>query len=344
MATRPFKSLLHWLIASRKRKSDGFTLAELLVGMFIASIVSSGLLYLVVQLLETNQRETSQTQTQQEVQSALGYISSELREAVYVYGGDCLKGKGTTAIPDTFCPGVVNHIFTNSANSTPILAFWKLDNLPLFVKQQCQLPTPPAEVSASICTAGRTYTLVVYFLTKNQVNDPTWSGKARITRYALTQFKGNTLTQNTPYYVTPDQIGVEFRFWPYRQTPGGVLVSLQTAPAQPDTSVDTLVDFVDDTTIPNADNNVTCPTPSPTPSPPEYTLTPEVTTAPFVGVRSFYACVRNIKKENISNQDVLLFLRGNAAGKPGISNNKFRPFLKTHVLNRGVDGKEPKIK
>lgn len=331
MAAQPLKSLLHRLrSASRKRKTGGFTLIELLVGTIIASLVISGLMYMVVQLLETNHKESAQTETQGDMQNALEFISSELREAVYVYGGDCLQGQGTltSGVPSAnYCPGIVNHI-REPNNSVPILAFWKLEPLPDTLKTQCNNNTAATTVP---CVAGRTYTLVVYFLRKTQSNDnPKWPGKAHITRYTLTQYKKSDGTE-IANYVNPDQTGVNFRIWPYKNN-GGTLSKLQASKPTNDPA-DTLVDFVDDTAR-TGDSTVSCPT--------NYVLTPSSTTAPFSGVRSFYACVRGGTGDEAGfNQDVFVFLRGNASGKVGISNDNFLPTLQTQVLKRGIVNKIP---
>lgn len=327
MATRLFKFLLHRLRStSGKRKSAGFTLIELLVSMIIASIVVSGLMYMVVQLLETNQKESSQTETQADMQSALDFISSELREAVYIYGGDCLQGQGQTTDLN-YCPGIVNHIPNIPSNSVPILAFWKLEPLPDTLKTQCNNNTAATTVP---CVAGRTYSLVVYFLRKNQSSDDDtkWSGKARITRYELSQYKSDgTATAN---YVTPEQSGVNFRIWPYKNN-GGSLINLQAS--KPTGAQVTLVDFVDDTAR-TGDSSGSCPT--------NYVLTPSITTAPFSGVRSFYACVKEGSGDEAGfNQDAFIFLRGNASGRAGMSNNSFLPTLQTQVLRRGIVNKVP---
>lgn len=337
MARQLFKLLVHRLYsASGKLKNDGFTLIELLVGMIVAGFVVSGLLSLTVQLLETNQKESTQTETQQDMQLALNYISEDLREAVYVYSGECLSGRlddSSTKTNNEYCPGIVNHIRQIPNNSVPILAFWKLDLLPKSLLDDCRDNTAAASVP---CVAGRTYTLIVYFLRKNYSSDnPKWAGKARITRYELTQYKsdGNSIAN----YVNPDQSGVNFRIWPYRDN-GTTLTSLQPALPTNDPA-DTLVDFVDDTArvgdsdVSDAQNRCFN-------SDNSYKVTPNNTSTPFgEDVRSFYACVR---EDAGFNQDVFVFLRGNASGRAGISNEAFLPTLQTQVLRRGIIDKEPK--
>lgn len=338
---------------SRKPQISGFTLIELLVSMAIATIVVSGLMSFMVQLLSTNQQESGQTQTQNDMQLALDYISADLREAVYVYPGECLTATGhgsksaTTISPD-FCPGVVNHIrdfgTAFNASSMPILAFWKLDPLPEVYLKSCGLGTAPASVP---CTSGRTYTLVVYFLRKNLVTETTrWYGKARLLRYELPNYKSDGTVAGTAAianYVNPEQSGVGFRKWPW-QFVGGVVENLQAArPATDNALPATLVDFVDDTARAGDSSSTLCP--NDTAQDIYYKITPDDTSAPFAGVRSFYACVRvdNTSADGGAiNQDVLVFLRGNSEGRvqPGGSNNL--PTLNAQVLRRGIVNKNPK--
>jgi prepilin-type N-terminal cleavage/methylation domain-containing protein len=338
--------LLRRLLLHRSgSKTSGFTLIELIASIAIATVVISGLMSLVVQLLSTNQQESGQTQTQNDMQLALDYITADLREAVYVYPGVCVTATGagtktTTTVSSDYCPGVVNHIKTPPANSMPILAFWKLDPLPGPLLTSCGSASPPTGVP---CNSGRTYTLVVYFLRKNVPTDvPKWYGKARLLRYELPNYKSDgTAIAN---YVSPEQPGVGFRKWPYQLTASAV-TNLQTAlPGTDNENPAVLVDFVDDTARAGDGSANLCP-PDDTAQNIYYKITPDVTPTPFVGVRSFYACVR---VDNTSgdggaiNQDVLVFLRGNSEGRvqPGNVNNL--PTLNAQVLRRGIVNKNPK--
>ncbi len=278
----------------------------------------------MVPLVQINQRESTQAETQRDLQKALDFMNSELREAVYVYGGDCLQGQTTP----TFCPGITNYVPV-SANNVPVLAFWKLEPLPKQLQDECNRGTADPTVP---CNFGRTYSLVVYSLTENQPTDPTnRQGKARIVRYALTQYGDNGIA--TANYVSPAQAGVSFGIWPY-QSNGGTLKPL-LQPHQFAGNAVTLANFVDGTARPG-DNNVTCPTA--TSSNIKSVLTPSSTTlsnssypnGTFNGVRSFYACVRG---GTAYNQDVFVFLRGNAYGREGISDDSFLPTLQTQVLS-----------
>lgn len=353
MNLKYFIFLLRRLPSNRPRpKGSGFTLIELIASIAIATVVISGLMSLVVQLLTTNQQEAGQTQTQNDMQLALDYISADLREAVYVYSGECLRAAGqgsrtATTFTADFCPGVVNHIKTPPANSVPLLAFWKLDPLPdvFLTPAQCGSATPPADVP---CTSGRTYTLVVYFLRKNvSTETPKWYGQARLLRYELPNYKSDgTVNSN---YFSPENTGVGFRKWPY-QFINGNLNNLQTALPNNDNPA-VLVDFVDATRIkPAVADTTNCPLNT---AQDIYSLTPvDGTIAPFNGVRSFYACVKVDKTTDSSgvdvfdggsiNQDVLVFLRGNSEGRVQSGPIKNRPTLSAQVLRRSIVNKNPK--
>lgn len=333
MARKHLQSLLNqfWVL-SPKRKLAGFTLIELLLAMAIGSIAISLLLALITRLLRTDQQESVRNATQSEMQMALNYISQDMREATYVYDGSCIQGHAdipaTTA--NEYCPGLVNHI-TIPANSVPILAFWKLDPLP----RQCQTPTnQTAALCGPFLLAGRTPTLVVYFLRRYQSSDASagWRGQARITRYELDQFTvSNGNLTPTSGYVNPNSNGTSYRTWPRRQVNGTWTNDLQTIPLDSSNPL-VLVDFVDAGI--NGSNPV-CDA--------QYTASPHISTdAQIAAVKSFYACVRNTANQQSGlNQDVLVYLRGNALGRQGNYDDGFFPTLQTQVLGRGVVGKQP---
>lgn len=335
MARKHLQSLLNqfWVL-SPKRKLAGFTLIELLLAMAIGSIAISLILALITNLLQTDQQESVRNTTQSEMQMALDYISQDMREATYVYDGDCIQGRAddpaTTA--NEYCPGIVNNI-TIPANSVPILAFWKLDPLP----PECQIAAnQTADLCGSFLLAGRTPTLVVYFLTRYQSSDaPQWRGQARITRYELDQFtvsNGNLAT--TPGYVNPNSNGTSYRTWPTRQVNGTWTNDLQASlPALTPSNPMVLVDFVD-AGINGSD---------PFPCDAQYTASPRTSTnAQIAAVKSFYACVRNTANQQSGlNQDVLIYLKGNPGDRQGNYDNRFFPTLQTQVLGRGVVGKQP---
>ncbi|NEQ25006.1 MAG: type II secretion system protein, partial [Microcoleus sp. SIO2G3] len=93
MTTLLFRALKAGL-QRRKHRQKGFTLVELLVVTLIAGGIVSALMLLVVELLTADQRDASRNATQQDMQRSLDYISTELRDAIFVYSGDCLYGTG----------------------------------------------------------------------------------------------------------------------------------------------------------------------------------------------------------------------------------------------------------
>lgn len=326
-----------------RNKTAGFTLIELLVSIILGSTIVLALMALVIELLTTDARETARTETQREMQMALDYISRDLREAVYVYDGACLAGRddpeGKTEGAEEECGALFSKIRVPS-QSVPILAFWKLESLPATVR--CQ--------DSEDCLSGRSYTLVVYLLAKNDENDPTWKGKARIQRFELPKYSRNGIRKSSSEYADPVDQDTNFTNWLKKGDSRSVTVDIANAPV--------LVDFLDDRPLNNSDLqealgkddiSVACPN--------EYILTPQDTTLEQYGfpqMRNFYACIKvtdalkpdrdtSTDATTAFNQKVILFLRGNAAGKPGIkdANEGYMPAIATQVLNRGVFDKVP---
>lgn len=317
-----------------KNQVSGFTLVELLIGTVVGGIVLSGALSLLNYTFQISQKELAQTDTQRELQLTLNFVATDLREAVYVYGGNCLQGQGslTNGVPTSnFCPGIINSVPTATLTSSiPLLAFWKLTPLPPTLQTACANNTASASVS---CTTGRSYTLVVYFLSK--ANSTQWGGKARLVRYYLSQYdqSGNLM----PNYVAPNKSGVNFKIWPYQQQ-GSTLVNLQSAlPTSNAENTTVISDFIDDTErISLGDNNVTCDSGYEV-SPGNQTLHQFAVSPDFDPthplIRSFYACVKGV---TAVNQDNKLFVRANARGKAGIETDFFLPTLETRILSQGI--------
>lgn len=327
-------------------RNKGFTLIELLIVTIIAAIIISGLLYMVIELMGSDQREASRTETQRELQRAMDYISNEMREAVYVYSGECLRGQGALGVDSPpFCPGLAPYLPASVTNgAVPVVAFWRQYPIPDAIRAQCAVANPPANLP---CLTAHSYGLVVYSLSVNNTGN-LWKGRARITRYALTQFDDQTGAVNQGY-VSPAQT-ISFAGWPFGRTATNSIANLQTRPPTGNPAV--LVDFVDDgrgalaSGIPNLATNAFCPNNPLTPEV-DYSLSPTtaaLTAASLGNARSsFYACVSTIRDVTPGvNQDTILFVRGNARGRPGISTDKaFLPTLETRVLSRGVLDRDP---
>jgi prepilin-type N-terminal cleavage/methylation domain-containing protein len=352
------KQLSRFLNRTQKRKTSGFTLIELLVVIFIAGGIITGLMYLVVELLGVDQRESSRTETQREMQLAMDYIAEDLREAVYIYDGACLVGRNVVAATAPgYCPRtspLVNHLPTQlqpSPNIIPVIAFWKQQPLPPDVKNLCSTNLAAANAQNIPCIAASSYALVVYYISrdKERVNNvDTWDGNARIKRYALAEFQSSGVVRSQGY-ILPDQEDVSFATWPIARD--GTNRQGNTRPL--DNSA-VLVDFLDGQEIITgapASATATCPS--------NYKITPDrnVFTAGIPQIRSFYACLdpgspgassgtttgsQSTPPPTGVNRDAILYIRGNAQGRPGIRRaDTFLPFLETRVLVRGVLSKTP---
>lgn len=359
-----------WL-SLKTRQTAGFTLLELLVALVIGSIVVAGLLYGVVEILQVNQRDSSRSDTQREIQAALDYMARDLREAVYVYDGRCLTGDGTNPFNKTAdqqrCPGLLNYLPANLKSSTnlPVLAFWRVDPFPQSVIDACRTNSG-SSTAWDFCVSQRMYTLVVYSL--NTEPSPLWRGKARITRYELPQFQSSAAISsgaptNTSGWVNPLQGITNFETWPWGILANSTTPSnLQTgAPPAYVPSNSTLTDFIDNSVAtrpitpipavtgvtpayPTNGSSTLCPQPAYDPNNPTqggFVLTPGNNLATgSLSMLGFYACVRGADANSL-NQEVAIYIRGNAAGRPGIPTWVPQvPFLMdTRVLTRGAIGK-----
>ncbi|MDX2230109.1 MAG: prepilin-type N-terminal cleavage/methylation domain-containing protein [Leptolyngbyaceae cyanobacterium bins.349] len=352
------RSSFQWLrhlrsLLRKRRKMAGFTLIELLVAMIIGSIIVVLLLSLVIQLTEVNARDAGRSQVQQDMQTALDFINDDLREAVFVYNGQCLAGTGiptSSTNYSTVCPGIANYIpaAMNSATRRPVLAFWRTDPLPVGIDNLCRTSASAiADGSAdpllqTVCIAGSTYSLVVYAI-DTDTTDTDWQGEAQIYRYKLSQFADNatTVTENTGY--ARPQVGA-FLQWPFEIDETGTVVDARNG--SPNNPAQVLVDFVDNGTTAGA---VTV-----TPSCDEFGSDAEIradSLSPSTGaLSSFYACVRgggiprptNPPRENQDgrNQDVLVTLVGSTSGlssfsRGGDNASRLSP-IQTRTLVRGI--------
>jgi prepilin-type N-terminal cleavage/methylation domain-containing protein len=314
------------LLRAQKFKATGFTLLELLVAMLIGSIVITTLLYLVLEMLQIERRETAVDNTQRDMQRALEYMSSDVREAVHVYA-DPVNVDAVKELDDL--PGL---------DSTTVLAFWRPDPVDdAQIPDDCTaFPTSPVDKQEEcdvLQVRKSAYTLVVYqLLTDN--SGTSWEGKARIVRYELPKYDDvATLAQN-PGYKEPidpnpaDADVINFPTW----TP-------TATPTQGNAAV--LVDFVDAPTGTVGDDSILgCPT--------GMQRSPNPATVASTSWTSFFACVRDPAAAGIAtNQDVEIFLRGNFKANDGggsinaISEASGLPTLRAGILVRGVIDKDP---
>lgn len=316
MSTTPSQLWLFRLLMSLRRSSKaGFTLLELLISIIIVGIIISGLLYLVVEMLQLDRREFVLNQVSTDMNRAIDYIASDAEEAVYVYStpADVIGANKITDI--------------DTATETPILAFWRPD--PLDQDDLDAISSCTSDECKLLKTRQASMTLVVYLQEENE-DSSIWNGETRIVRYSLPKYTSiSSSLPKTPGYFDPLDEDNDFGTWKASGTTNGLK--------------QVLVDSVDELAPSNiADADAVCPDSS------LYTRSPAT---PSDG-KSFFVCVReagigtNSLGETLdSNQDLIVFLRGNATARQdglitAISDASQLPTLKSRVLLRGVRGEE----
>lgn len=330
--------------------------------MMIGSMISAGLLFLVIQLIQTNSREAARSDTQRDLQAAIDYIARDIREAVYVYDGNCLLERPTGSTLE--CPGLKNYLPTaisETANNLPVLAFWRVDPLTQGLVQRCisnadsfsitNRSDPnrnPAAIKGVPCLSGRMYTLVVYSLNSNKTTTGA-RGRARIMRYELPQFTTDGSTKTPPVinqgWVDPTRKETDFFVWPLDSSTvgAGSPISLQSKDgnSRPITANNlVLTDFVDRFGLYDGSGNK-----AQAPLLTGYELTPRRgSSASDEPYRGFYVYVKGTQDRGTLNQEVVIRIQGDAAGRPGVGGvDSDRPViplsLETRVLTRGVTGK-----
>ncbi len=354
--------LLRLLLKGGDRQ--GFTLIELLVSMLIGSLIVSGLLYGVVEIMQTNQRDASRSDTQRDIQMAMDYIVRDLREATYVYGvmpisttstpprltpQSCLVDYGAAAVTrgtQGLCTGLLQYLPPDLrvAGNTPVLAFWKPEPLPSKIRGECSarsgevgtevaLPdgTLPA-LSRTPCVAQRMYTLVVYSLNTQPASTFQWKGKARIMRYQLPHFTENvSVGAVTPGWVAPIAKDKRPLTWPIGDTATQSNQNLQLASGTPAPGNNIpLTDFVDDAALSTYAPSY-CPQGFDSPSGFDENGAPSTTFNP-----AFYVCVRSgsVTAAAGSTQEAALAAEKAAAAGQGI-NPEVHVVLRGNAAGRG---------
>ncbi len=343
MTTHRWHRLLYlWLRTQRSPQphgSTGFTVIELLIGAFIGFMALSGLLYLMTQVLETEQRDVARTETQQEMSLALNFIREDLQEAIYVYPGGCLN-----TLVSSDCPGRTTTLTAglglpnNNTNNIPVLAFWKYEALPYTTSDP--LPAAnncgalPADAQGECLTANvarNAMTLVLYTLRRN--NDGTqWRGPARLVRYQLRKYAGLSTSPAMATNYANDPSDPNFLVW---ECQDGTVANGCNINGNSNVLID-YVDFYPAATAPT--NDIPCPA--------DYSrspLNPAINTASD----SFYACIARPPQDTSIDfmQDVQVFLRGNATTRAGLSaasrSPSYLPSLEARAQIRSVFRRNP---
>ncbi|MFZ1028311.1 MAG: hormogonium polysaccharide secretion pseudopilin HpsC [Limnoraphis robusta] len=163
------KSLLRFLVIKRNsnlqyseptKNDSGFTMIELLVGAILTFLIISPLMGFVVSILNDDRVEQVKTTTDQEMKTALDYITEDVSQAIHIYNQEVVTE-------------IANQLPT-VANGTPILVFWKRqliqDALPVVSTNQ---PVDCVDTNDRDCNDTFVLSLVAYYLIEGN-NDPTW--------------------------------------------------------------------------------------------------------------------------------------------------------------------------
>ncbi|NET46485.1 hormogonium polysaccharide secretion pseudopilin HpsC [Okeania sp. SIO2B3] len=177
---------------------SGFTMIELLVGTIIAVLLITPLLGFVVDILNTDVKETVKTNTEQELQAAVDYIEQDLSQAIYIY-----DQAGINSIEDQLP-------YNEDTTRTPTLVFWKRERVENSVPVVGCTPLSDEE---KCWDDAYVMSLVAYYLMEDQKD--AWcqpSGDncpGRIGRFSIRdevkKFDGTWVCDGTPSPCTTEQ-------------------------------------------------------------------------------------------------------------------------------------------
>lgn len=295
-----------WMkFSTRKNRDHGFTLVELLIGLVMAFLVLTPLFGLMISIMNTDEKEQAKTTSEQELQTAIDFITRDLQQAVYIYDFQGVTNNYNTIAANS---GIKDSLPT-VAGGVPILVFWKQEVVSNVI------PTTGPNDDASV------YSLVAYYL----INSPStiWSNTARIARW---QIKDGVRSPSDTSGVTCNpsyNTSIKFVDADNCPSPGFKPFDLDMNQWQRSGSFtndpQVLVDFIDQT--PRDQTNV----PNITPSCAQDDNQQGVTITPISSttMTSFYACVSNYADPTNQGQVIStaqIFIRGNALARIQTSN------------------------
>jgi type II secretory pathway pseudopilin PulG len=168
------KTLLRLLLKSQHQQNrsepakteKGMTLVELLVGAIMAFLIITPMIGFVVDMLNTDRREQVKANTEQDIQAAVDFIAQDLSEAIYIYDNNPTLN-GTPNTTPTGIRAIQNFIPPTDANQTPILVFWKRqqlkNSLPITANTQPSSCIANTLSGASACNDTYVLALVAYY-------------------------------------------------------------------------------------------------------------------------------------------------------------------------------------
>jgi type II secretory pathway pseudopilin PulG len=295
-----------WMkFSTRKNRDHGFTLVELLIGLVMAFLVLTPLFGLMISIMNTDEKEQAKTTSEQELQTAIDFITRDLQQAVYIYDFQGVTNNYNTIAANS---GIKDSLPT-VAGGVPILVFWKQEVVSNVI------PTTGPNDDASV------YSLVAYYL----INSPStiWSNTARIARW---QIKDGVRSPSDTSGVTCNpsyNTSIKFVDADNCPSPGFKPFDLDMNQWQRSGSFtndpQVLVDFIDQT--PRDQTNV----PNIIPSCAQDDNQSSVTITPISSttMTSFYACVSNYADPTNQGQVIStaqIFIRGNALARIQTSN------------------------
>lgn len=299
-----------WMkFSTRKNRDHGFTLVELLIGLVMAFLVLTPLFGLMISIMNTDEKEQAKTTSEQELQTAIDFITRDLQQAVYIYDSQGVTNNYSATAANS---GIRDSLPT-VAGGVPILVFWKQEVVSNVI------PTTGPNDDASI------YSLVAYYL----INSPStiWSNTARIARWQIRD--GVRSPSDTSGVTCNSSYNTSIRFVDADNcpSPGFKPFDLDMNQWQRSGSFtndpQVLVDFIDQT--PRDQTNV----PNITPSCAQDDNQQGVTITPISSttMTSFYACVSNYADPTNQGQVIStaqIFIRGNALARIQTSNIDYK--------------------
>jgi type II secretory pathway pseudopilin PulG len=315
-----------WMKFSRVANQDhGFTLIELLIGLVMAFLIMTPLFVLMLDIMNTDKSEQAKTSSEQELQTAMDFITRDLQQAVYIYDSQGV----TSNYSATAASSGIKDSLPTVANGEPILVFWKRE-----------LVSNVVPTEATTKDDAFVYSLVAYYLIKDSSTN--WSNAARIARWQIKDgvrsISNSTGTPCTGSYDTTLKFVATANcpdggFVPFNLDRGtGDITQKMNQWRSPDTTnypnlttsytatTQVLVDYIDQTVPPatptaNSPNiQISAASCGRDANQSGVTITPVSSTT----MTSFYVCVSNYLDKNKKGQVIStaqIFLRGNALAR-----------------------------